>query len=70
MSANKRFDAVVVGASLGGLASAALLILGLKLLGSPATARRGNLLASAGLLSAVGVTLLDRTIHIPFRRTA
>jgi NAD(P) transhydrogenase subunit beta len=44
------------------LISAGLLILGLKLMGSPATARRGNQLASIGLLSAVGVTLLDRSI--------
>ena len=51
------------------LASAALLILGLKLLGSPATARRGNLLASAGLLFAVLVTLLDRSI-LDFRTIA
>ena len=51
------------------LASAALLILGLKLMGSPATARRGNLLASAGLLFAVFVTLLDRSI-LDFRTIA
>ena len=51
------------------LVSAALLILGLKLMGSPATARRGNLLASAGLLAAVGVTLLDRAI-LDFRTIA
>ena len=51
------------------LVSAALLILGLKLMGSPATARRGNLLASAGLLFAVFVTLLDRSI-LDFRTIA
>ncbi len=51
------------------LASAALLIVGLKLMGSPATARRGNLLASVGLLSAVFVTLFDRAI-LDFRTIA
>ena len=44
------------------LVAAALLILGLKRLISPATARSGNLLASLGMLIAVVVTLLDRDI--------
>ncbi len=44
------------------LVAAALLILGLKRLSSPATARSGNLLASLGMLIAVVVTLLDRDI--------
>ena len=44
------------------LLAAALLILGLKRLSSPATARSGNLLASLGMLIAVVVTLLDRDI--------
>lgn len=44
------------------LIAASLFIFGLKLLGSPATARRGNLLASAGMLIAVVVTLLDQEI--------
>jgi NAD(P) transhydrogenase subunit beta len=41
------------------LVSAALFILGLRGLGSPATARRGNLLASIGMLIAIVVTLLN-----------
>jgi NAD(P) transhydrogenase subunit beta len=48
--------------SLSYLASAILFILGLKGLSSPKTARRGNLLASLGMLLAVVVTLLDRQI--------
>lgn len=39
------------------LASAMLFIFGLKRLQSPATARRGNLLASLGMLVAVVATL-------------
>ncbi|MFN4279030.1 NAD(P)(+) transhydrogenase (Re/Si-specific) subunit beta [Thermosynechococcus sp.] len=42
------------------LGAAALFILGLKKLGSPATARQGNRLAALGMLIAIGVTLLDR----------
>ncbi len=38
--------------------SAALFIFGLKMLGSPATARRGNLLSAVGMLLAIVVTLL------------
>lgn len=41
------------------LVSAAFFILGLRNLGSPATARRGNLLASIGMLIAIVVTLLN-----------
>jgi NAD(P) transhydrogenase subunit beta len=41
------------------LLSAAFFILGLRDLGSPATARRGNLLASVGMLIAIVVTLLN-----------
>lgn len=44
------------------LAAAALFILGLKRLGSPATARSGNLLAAIGMFIAVSITLLDREI--------
>jgi NAD(P) transhydrogenase subunit beta len=44
------------------LVAAVLFILGLKRLGSPATARRGNLLSGVGMLIAVAVTLLDRAI--------
>ena len=39
-----------------------LFILGLKMLGSPDTARRGNLLSSTGMLLAVLVTLVDQSI--------
>jgi NAD(P) transhydrogenase subunit beta len=42
--------------------SAALFILGLKLLSHPDTARKGNLLSALGMLIAVVVTLLDRQI--------
>ena len=42
--------------------SAVLFILGLKLLGNPATARRGNAVSSLGMLLAVIVTLLDQSI--------
>ena len=44
------------------LVAAALFIFGLKRLSSPATARRGNQLAAAGMLLAVVVTLTDRQI--------
>jgi len=44
------------------LVSAILFILGLKGLSSPRTARRGNLLATLGMLIAVVVTLFDRQI--------
>lgn len=42
--------------------SALLFIFGLKLLSSPATARKGNMLSSVGMLVAVAVTLLDKNI--------
>jgi NAD(P) transhydrogenase subunit beta len=44
------------------LAAAAAFIVGLKRLGSPRTARSGNLIASGGMLVAVVVTLLDLEI--------
>ncbi|HEX7240170.1 MAG TPA: NAD(P)(+) transhydrogenase (Re/Si-specific) subunit beta [Longimicrobiaceae bacterium] len=44
------------------LAAASLFIVGLKRLGSPATARAGNALSGVGMLLAVVVTLLDRAI--------
>ncbi|HET6680557.1 MAG TPA: NAD(P)(+) transhydrogenase (Re/Si-specific) subunit beta [Gemmatimonadaceae bacterium] len=44
------------------LVAAVLFIVGLKRLNSPATARRGNLLSSAGMLIAIAITLLDRAI--------
>ena len=40
--------------------SAALFVLGLKMLSSPATARRGNLVSALGMLIAIVVTLLAR----------
>jgi H+-translocating NAD(P) transhydrogenase subunit beta len=42
--------------------STLLFILGLKNLGSPATARRGNLLSSVGMLLAILITLIDKNI--------
>ena len=42
--------------------SAALFVYGLKQLGSPATARRGNLVSSLGMLCAVVAALLDQGI--------
>ncbi|HEX6057549.1 MAG TPA: NAD(P)(+) transhydrogenase (Re/Si-specific) subunit beta [Gemmatimonadaceae bacterium] len=47
---------------LGYLVAAVLFILGLKRLGSPATARDGNRISGAGMLLAIGITLLDREI--------
>ncbi|MEE4192254.1 MAG: NAD(P)(+) transhydrogenase (Re/Si-specific) subunit beta [Halieaceae bacterium] len=44
------------------VASAGLFIFGLKMLGSPATARRGNMVSSIGMLIAVVVALLDQGI--------
>ncbi len=44
------------------LLAAALFILGLKQLSGPRTARRGNILASGGMLLAVVVTLIDQEI--------
>ena len=43
------------------IGSTILFILGLKLLGSPVTARKGNLLASVAMLVAVLTTLIDKT---------
>ena len=44
------------------IVAAMLFIYGLKQLGSPATARRGNLLSSVGMLIAIVVTLLSKQI--------
>jgi H+-translocating NAD(P) transhydrogenase subunit beta len=44
------------------LVSAALFVLGLKRLSSPATARHGNMLSGSGMLIALVVTLFDRAI--------
>jgi NAD(P) transhydrogenase subunit beta len=46
----------------GYIVSAILFVLGLKKLGSPATARQGNLVSAVGMLVAVCLTLLDRDI--------
>jgi NAD(P) transhydrogenase subunit beta len=50
------------GIQLTYLVAASLFIVGLKKLGSPATARNGNLLAAVGMLLAVVATLLDRQV--------
>lgn len=42
--------------------SAALFIFGLKLLGHPSSARKGNLISSVGMLLAIVVTLFDKNI--------
>lgn len=44
------------------IVSAAIFILGIKMLGKPETARKGNLLSSAGMLIAVVFTLFDAKI--------
>ena len=44
------------------IVSAALFILGLKMLSSPRTARTGNLISAVGMLFAIVMTLLDRGI--------
>ncbi len=44
------------------LVSIGLFVVGLRLLSSPRTARRGNTLSALGMLVAVAVTLLDRQI--------
>ena len=49
-----------VGINFVYVVSAALFILGLKMLSSPATARRGNMISALGMLIAVVVTLLSQ----------
>ena len=51
-----------VAVNLAYIVAAALFVFGLKMLGSPATARRGNALSAGGMLIAVVVTLLSRGI--------
>ena len=53
-------DAVVINVAY--IAAAALFVFGLKMLASPATARRGNALSSIGMLVAIVVTLTSREI--------
>ncbi len=60
MNLNDIDSGIVVGAVY--LLCATLFFLGLKRLGSPATARTGNLLASLGMFIAVVVTLFDQQI--------
>ncbi|MDG2060246.1 MAG: NAD(P)(+) transhydrogenase (Re/Si-specific) subunit beta [SAR86 cluster bacterium] len=48
--------------SLAYIGASILFIFGLKMLGSPATARRGNLLSALGMLLAVVITLLNKDI--------
>ncbi len=55
-------DFLPTGIQLTYLVAASLFIVGLKQLGSPATARKGNLLASFGMLLAVVATLLDQQV--------
>ena len=47
---------------LGYLLAAILFIVGIKGLGHPRTAVRGNLIGAAGMLIAIVLTLLDRNI--------
>jgi len=55
-------DYLHVGIELSYLVAASLFIFGLKRLGSPATARQGNVIAAVGMLLAIVATLLDREI--------
>ena len=50
------------GIELAYLSAAALFILGLKKLGSPATARKGNFIAALGMLIAIIATLLNQSV--------
>ncbi|MDX2214427.1 MAG: NAD(P)(+) transhydrogenase (Re/Si-specific) subunit beta [Oculatellaceae cyanobacterium bins.114] len=55
-------DFLPTGIELSYLIAACLFIVGLKELGSPATARRGNLIAAIGMLIAIAATLLDQAV--------
>ena len=55
------FDTTVL-VNVAYIAASILFIVGLKMLGSPDTARRGNLLSSTGMLLAILVTLADQSI--------
>jgi len=55
-------DFIPTGIHLVYLAATSLFIVGLKKLGSPATARNGNIMAGIGMLLAVLVTLLDQQV--------
>jgi NAD(P) transhydrogenase subunit beta len=58
--------AIALVISLTYLVAAVLFIIGLKLLSSPRTARRGNAIGALGMLLAISATLLDQEI-IAFR---
>ena len=49
-------------ANLAYIVSAALFIFGLKMLGSPSTARRGNMLSALGMLIAIIAALTNEGI--------
>ena len=51
-----------VAVNLAYIVAAVLFVFGLKMLGSPATARRGNALSATGMLIAIAVTLLSKGI--------
>ena len=55
-------DFLPTGIQLSYLVAASLFFVGLKRLGSPATARQGNRLASIAMLLAIVATLLDRQV--------
>jgi H+-translocating NAD(P) transhydrogenase subunit beta len=55
-------DFLPSGIQLTYLVAASLFILGLKKLGSPATARNGNIVAAVGMLLAVVATMLDQHV--------
>ncbi|ACK72636.1 NAD(P)(+) transhydrogenase (AB-specific) [Gloeothece citriformis PCC 7424] len=50
------------GIELAYLSACALFIVGLKQLGSPASARQGNIIASVGMLIAIVATLLNQSV--------
>ena len=55
-------DFLPTGIQLTYLVAASLFILGLKKLGSPATARNGNVIAAVGMLLAIAATMLDQHV--------
>ncbi|BAY86747.1 NAD(P) transhydrogenase beta subunit [Calothrix parasitica NIES-267] len=55
-------DFLPTGIQISYLLAASLFILGLKKLGSPATARNGNVMAAVGMLLAIVATLLNQQV--------
>lgn len=53
---------LTTGIELTYLTAVALFIVGLKQLGSPATARRGNIIASVGMLLAIVATMINQSV--------